>query len=79
MNIENAKLAILSGCVALGAAFRKMANSLRAFSVLPLADHLHTMIVTNDLPQPGPRRCRHTGIAAMKREARRERNRRAGK
>lgn len=78
MNIENVKLAMHGGFVALGAAFRKMANAMRAFSVMPLAEQLRPM-VTNDLPGPGPRRSRFTGIAAARREARRERNRRAGK
>lgn len=33
--------------------------------------------VVLDYPKPGPRRSRFTGIAAMRRDARRERNRRA--
>lgn len=37
---------------------------------------VRSMQVVLDYPKPGPRRSRFTGIAAMRREARRQRNRR---
>lgn len=36
---------------------------------------VRSMQVVLDYPKPGPRKSRFTGIAAMRREARRERNR----
>lgn len=38
---------------------------------------VQSMQVVLDYPKPGPRRSRFTGIAAMRRQARKERNRRA--
>lgn len=38
---------------------------------------VQSMQVVLDYPKPGPRKSRFTGIAAMRRQARRERNRRA--
>lgn len=38
---------------------------------------VRSMQVVLDYPKPGPRRSRFTGIAAMRRQARKERNRRA--
>lgn len=38
---------------------------------------VRSMQVVLDYPQPGPRRSRFTGIAAARRQARKERNRRA--
>lgn len=40
---------------------------------------VRSMQVVLDYPKPGPRRSRFTGIAAMRRDARRERNRRAAR
>ena len=40
---------------------------------------VRSMQVVLDYPKPGPRRSRFTGIAAMRREARHKRNRRAAK
>ena len=40
---------------------------------------VRSMQVVLDYPKPGPRRSRFTGIAAMRRQARKERNRRAAK
>lgn len=40
---------------------------------------VRSMQVVLDYPKPGPRRSRFTGIAAMRREARRQRNRRAAR
>lgn len=37
---------------------------------------VRSMQVVLDYPKPGPRKSRFTGIAAMRRDARRERNRR---
>lgn len=37
---------------------------------------VRSMQVVLDYPKPGPRRSRFTGIAAMRRQARKERNRR---
>lgn len=38
---------------------------------------VRSMQVVLDYPKPGPRKSRFTGIAAMRRQARRERNRRS--
>lgn len=38
---------------------------------------VRSMQVVLDYPKPGPRKSRFTGIAAMRRDARRQRNRRA--
>ena len=38
---------------------------------------VRSMQVVLDYPKPGPRRSHFTGIAAMRRKARKERNRRA--
>lgn len=40
---------------------------------------VRSMQVVLDYPKPGPRKSRFTGIAAMRREARHQRNRRAVK
>lgn len=40
---------------------------------------VRSMQVVLDYPKPGPRKSRFTGIAAMRREARHQRNRRAAK
>lgn len=40
---------------------------------------VQSMQVVLDYPKPGPRKSRFTGIAAMRRDARRQRNRRAAR
>lgn len=40
---------------------------------------VRSMQVVLDYPKPGPRKSRFTGIAAMRRDARRQRNRRAAR
>ena len=56
------------------------ALSLRLWAVKAGFRHpVRSMQVVLDYPKPGPRRSRFTGIAAMRREARRQRNRRAAK
>lgn len=40
---------------------------------------VRSMQVVLDYPKPGPRKSRFTGVAAMRREARHQRNRRAAK
>lgn len=57
---------------------RKIAKGLQSLAVRAGFRHpVRSMLVVLDYPKPGPRRSRFTGIAAARRQARKERNRRA--
>lgn len=59
-------------------AAHKIAVGLKLWAVKAGFRHpVRSMQVVLDYPKPGPRRSRFTGIAAMRRKARKERNRRA--
>lgn len=57
---------------------RKISHGLQLLAIRAGFRHpVSSMQVVLDYPKPGPRRSRFTGIAAMRRKARKERNRRA--
>lgn len=59
---------------------RKIANGLQWWAIRAGFRHpVRSMQVVLDYPKPGPRKSRFTGIAAMRRDARRQRNRRAAR
>ena len=63
--------------VAFGKAVAAAVEVFRMYAVSIGFKHpVRSMQVVLDYPKPGPRRSRFTGIAAMRRKARKERNRR---
>lgn len=74
MNISQVFKRIKAGfSTAMGAAV----EALRLHAVRASFRHpVRSMQVVLDYPKPGPRKSRFTGVAAMRREARKERNRR---
>lgn len=64
--------------LALEEAGHKIFTGLQMWAVRAGFRHpVQSMRVVLDYPKPGPRKSRFTGIAAMRRQARRERNRRS--
>ena len=66
--------------LAIEEAGRKIATGLQMWAIRAGFRHpVRSMQVVLDYPKPGPRKSRFTGIAAMRRDARRQRNRRAAR
>lgn len=73
-NVEMFKRVLL----AIEEAGRKVFQGLQLWAIRAGFRHpVRSMQVVLDYPKPGPRKSRFTGIAAMRRKARKERNRRA--